>query len=211
MIAAAAAPPPRIVASDVTGVARWRPWIAQASSRFAVPQAWITAVMRVESGGRLTLGGRPITSRAGALGLMQLMPSTWQALRHRYGLGADPYAPRDNILAGTAYLRWLYIRYGYPNLFAAYNAGPGRLEAHLASRTPLPSETRAYLGALGQPVLGQPVLGQPGLESPGENVPAAVAISSGLFFPLRSPGAPAAHQGPSALFVPLTTSSPPQD
>ena len=46
------------------------------------------------------------------MGLMQIMPKTWAELRARYGLGADPFDPRDNILAGAAYIRELHDRYG---------------------------------------------------------------------------------------------------
>lgn len=126
-------------------VDRWRAEIAEASARFAVPVAWIERVMRAESGGHTMLGGRPITSRAGAMGLMQLMPPTWAAMRAAHGLGGNPHDPHDNILAGTAYLRAMYDRFGYPELFAAYNAGPGRYAVHLASGRALPAETRAYL------------------------------------------------------------------
>jgi soluble lytic murein transglycosylase-like protein len=124
---------------------RWRVEIAEASARFGVPVAWIERVMRAESGGQTMLGGRPITSHAGAMGLMQLMPATWTAMRAAHGLGGNPHDPRDNILAGTAYLRAMHDRFGYPGLFAAYNAGPGRYAAHLASGRALPTETRAYL------------------------------------------------------------------
>ena len=54
---------------------------------------------------------------AGAIGLMQVMPDTWAGLRVRYRLGGDPYDPRDNILAGTAY--WLHAtanRNGQPEV-----------------------------------------------------------------------------------------------
>ena len=51
------------------------------------------------------LGGRPIVSRAGAIGLMQLMPGTWRDMQKMLGLGDDPNDPHDNILAGAAYLR----------------------------------------------------------------------------------------------------------
>ena len=57
------------------------------------------------------------------MGLMQILPETWTELRVRYGFGADPYDPRDNILAGTAYLRQLIDRYGWPDAAAAYHAG----------------------------------------------------------------------------------------
>ena len=124
---------------------RWQPLISEASKRFAMPENWIRAVIRVESGGRTILFGRPITSGAGAMGLMQLMGDTYNEMRARNDLGADPYNARDNIMAGTAYLRELYMKYGYPRLFAAYNAGPGRLEDHLHKGHALPAETRAYV------------------------------------------------------------------
>ena len=115
-------------------------FIAEASQRFGIPEHWIRAVLRVESAGDV----RAISS-AGAMGLMQVMPDTWAGLRRRHGLGRDPYDPRDNILAGTAYLREMRNRYGnVAAMLAAYNAGPGRYEASLSGR-PLPSETRAYL------------------------------------------------------------------
>ncbi len=81
------------------------------------------------------------------MGLMQIMPGTWAELRERYNLGNDPYDPRDNILAGTAYLRELLDRYGSPGVFAAYNAGPARYEEHLAGGS-LPDETQAYVAKL---------------------------------------------------------------
>ena len=126
---------------------RWNPFIAKASNRFDVPESWIRAVMQIESGGRTTLGGNePITSSAGAMGLMQVMPSTYEDMRLQHRLGSDPYNPRDNILAGAAYLRWLRERYPYPTLFAAYNDGPGNLEERLMRGGLLPAETRAYVG-----------------------------------------------------------------
>lgn len=116
--------------------------IAEAARRFGLPSAWIAAVMQVESAGR----PRAVSS-AGAMGLMQIMPDTWAGLRRRHGLGDDPFDPRDNILGGTAYLREMYDRFGAPGFLAAYNAGPGRYEQHLAGR-PLPAETRAYVAML---------------------------------------------------------------
>jgi hypothetical protein len=77
---------------------------------------------------------------------MQLMPSTYDDMRREQGLGRDPFVPRDNILAGAAYLSWLRERYGYPRMFAAYNDGPGHLDERLARAQLLPLETRTYLG-----------------------------------------------------------------
>jgi soluble lytic murein transglycosylase-like protein len=129
-------------------IEQWRPMVREAASLFSLPEAWVSAVIKQESGGHITLNGRPITSRAGAMGLMQLMPNTYDDLRRRYGLGPDAFAARDNILAGTAYLRQMYARYGYPGMFAAYNAGPGRFDAYLAGHKPLTDETLAYLSAI---------------------------------------------------------------
>jgi soluble lytic murein transglycosylase-like protein len=124
---------------------RWDALISEASQRFHVPKPWIRAVMRQESGGRTMLGkDRPIVSPVGAIGLMQVMPATYGELAQQHKLGADPFDARNNILAGTAYLRWLHKRYGYPKMFAAYNAGPGRVER--GGR--LPAETRAYVGGI---------------------------------------------------------------
>lgn len=117
-------------------------YIAEASQRFGIPTAWIRAVMRTESAGN----PRAVSS-AGAMGLMQIMPRTWDELRADLTLGDDPFVPRNNILAGTAYLRQMYDRYGSPGFLAAYNAGPGRYDEHLAGR-PLPVETQVYVTAL---------------------------------------------------------------
>ena len=152
----AAADPPR-----TDPVSRWQAEIAEASARFGMPVAWIERVMRAESGGQTMLDGRPITSHAGAMGLMQLMPATWAAMRAAHHLGRNPHDPHDNILAGTAYLRAMYERFGYPGLFAAYNAGPGRYAAHLATGQTLPTETRAYLAQVsGTPSVSLPSLPQ---------------------------------------------------
>jgi soluble lytic murein transglycosylase-like protein len=122
--------------------------VSQAASLFGLPDAWVEAVIARESAGQTSLNGRPITSKAGAMGLMQLMPETYEDLRRQYGLGSDAYAPTDNIFAGTAYLRQMYERYGYPGLFAAYNAGPGRFDAYLSGHKPLPDETISYLASI---------------------------------------------------------------
>jgi SLT domain-containing protein len=117
--------------------------------------------MRVESANDVRA-----VSPKGAMGLMQIMPDTWAGLRARYSLGNDPFNPRDNILAGAAYLREMHDRYGSPGFLAAYNAGPGRYEEYLAGR-PLPAETRAYVAAL------LPIFGGGELTAPATVVAAA--------------------------------------
>src|SRR5689334_1260673 len=124
---------------------RWEPFIKEASARYSIPEKWIRTIIRIESGGRTMLLGRPITSGAGAMGVMQLMRDTYSEMSANNGLGSNPYDVHDNILAGTAYLRELYNRYGYPRLFAAYNAGPAIVEAHMHGKAKLPAETRNYI------------------------------------------------------------------
>jgi len=189
-------------------VDRWAGHISEASARFGIPEAWIRQVIRAESGGRTTLGGRSIVSHAGAQGLMQVMPGTWRGLRVEHGLGPDPHDPRDNILAGTAYLRAMYDRFGYPGLFAAYNAGPARYAEHLRRGRRLPSETVAYVARVaGRATASHPPAEPPGLasapaeraslfavrmERPPQSVPAEPpaehSAAPSLFFALR--GAP---------------------
>jgi soluble lytic murein transglycosylase-like protein len=163
---------------------RWAGPIAEASARFGIPAQWIRRVMRAESGGRTHLDGRPIVSRAGAMGLMQLMPGTWREMRSALGLGHDPHQPRDNILAGTAYLRAMYDRFGYPGLFAAYNAGPARYAAHLATGRRLPRETVAYVAS----VAG----GHAGVDAPARRPTGGGKDAPGLF--VRLPGVAGAVQ-----------------
>lgn len=127
---------------------RWRGLAAEAADRFGLPVEWVMRVIEAESAGRTELGGRPITSHAGAMGLMQIMPATWASLRAQYGLGSDPHDPEDNIVAGTAYLRAMYDRFGYPGLFGAYNAGPGRYGEYLSEGRALPRETRNYMAKI---------------------------------------------------------------
>lgn len=181
-------------------------FIAEAAQRFGVREAWIRAVMRVESAGNV----RAISS-AGAMGLMQVMPATWAELRVRHRLGGNPYDPRDNILAGAAYLREMHDRYGSPGFLAAYNAGPGRYEDYLAGR-PLPAETRAYVATLA-PIVGGGELAGPVVVATADpfawtRAPLFVVQSagSGPAAPVQSEGAPgdvtaaapSRDQGPAA-------------
>ena len=132
----------------------WGPYIHEASNRFDVPDTWIRAVMHQESGGNEYQNGQLITSGAGAMGLMQVMPATYDELQARYDLGDDPYDPHNNILAGTAYLREMYDIYGAPGFLAAYNAGPARLDDYLSNNRPLPDETRHYVAMIGPAIDG---------------------------------------------------------
>jgi hypothetical protein len=82
-------------------------------------------------------------SKAGAIGVMQLMPRTAKEL------GVDPLNPEENIRGGVMYLKQMYDKYQDPTLaFAAYNAGPGRVDRALKSGqgiASLPRETQNYV------------------------------------------------------------------
>lgn len=117
--------------------------VDESSARFGLPAHWIRLVLDHESGGEVRA-----VSPKGAMGLMQLMPSTWRDMSVELALGDDPFEPRSNVLAGAAYLRRMYDRYGSPGFLAAYNAGPGRYDRYLAGSASLPSETRNYVARL---------------------------------------------------------------
>ena len=132
----------------------WGPYINLAASRFDVPAQWIRQVMRQESGGHEYIDGQLTVSAAGAMGLMQLEPETYQEMAARYGLGTDPFNPYDNIMAGTAYVHEMYVVYGSPGFLAAYNAGPGRLDSYMNYHTPLPHETTNYVALIAPHIEG---------------------------------------------------------
>ncbi len=179
---------------------RFAAFVAEAAQRFGIPATWIRAVMRAESFGEV----RAISPK-GAMGLMQIMPETWARLRVRYGLGADPYEPHDNILAGAAYLRELYDRYGSPGFLAAYNAGPTRYEDHLTTGRPLPAETRAYVADVG------PLIGVGTLEAAMLVAATARAWTEAPLFPMQpdnnaQPSRPSSN-GPIGQPSPVTTTA----
>ncbi len=171
--------------------------ITEASQRFGIPEHWIRAVMRAESA-----GNAHAISSAGAMGLMQVMPDTWAGLRIRHRLGRDPYDPRDNILAGAAYLREMFDRYGnVAAMLAAYNAGPGRYDEYLATGRRLPAETRAYVAALA-PILG----GQAPSDVPSRQQPPPPDWRAAPLFVMRPGDGGAAEDAPSdsssdAIFI----------
>ena len=183
--------------------------VSEASQQFGIPEHWIYAVIRAESAGRVRA-----VSRAGAMGLMQLMPGTWSRQRARFSLGQDPFDPRDNVLAGTSYLREMYDRYGAQGFLAAYNAGPGRYEDWLAGRRSLPLETHRYVARIAPLLQSEGMFAAAPLQA--GNVPAGalqppgaarkeldeVAIPGPAANPFARPEQPA-HD----LFAPVSTAS----
>jgi len=132
----------------------WGPYISIAASRFDVPERWIREVMQAESGGQEYMNGQLTVSPAGAMGLMQLEPETYQEMAARYGLDNDPFNPYDNIMAGTAYIHEMYEVYGSPGFLAAYDAGPGRLDSYMSGNRPLPNETTNYIAMIAPEIQG---------------------------------------------------------
>ncbi len=179
------ASPSRRPRFDADSVASWEALIAEASQRFGVPASWVRGVMQVESSGRTTLNGRPITSPGGAMGLMQVMPGTFAEMARRYGLGSDPYDPRANILAGTAFLREMYDRFGVDHFLAAYNAGPGRVEDHLRTGRPLSDETRRYVQALAPRLVGGERSDDPATAMEVRDLTSLQALRDAALFPYR--------------------------
>lgn len=151
--------------------------IAEAAARFGVPIDLVVEVIRAESGGQV----RAVSS-AGAIGLMQVMPATYAELRARHGLGADPFEVRDNVLAGTAYLREMLDRFGLPGAIAAYHAGPGRYADHLATGRRLPPETLAHVHRIASRLAGH----EPYVLSHPDLPPSRPWTDAGLFVVLAA-------------------------
>ena len=203
---AAQAPPP--------AVHPYAAYVSEAAQRFGIPEAWIWAVMHVES-----RGNPRAVSPVGAMGLMQIMPATWTMLSARFGLGSEPFAPRANIHAGAAYLRLMGDRYGdISAMLAAYNAGPGRVDDWRAHGRQLPAETVAYVAQIA-PAIGGPGVTAP-VTAPAEGAFAAAPSwrDAGLFM-ARSDAARASANGdpadtgeravPQGPAAPAPTLSPP--
>ncbi len=111
--------------------------IRQAAARHGVSEDLVREVMRAES----EFNPRCV-SRAGAMGLMQLMPENCR----EYGV-SDPFDPAQNVDAGVRHLKHMIDQFGRLDLaLAAYNAGPGAVRRY--GGIPPYSETRAYVAKI---------------------------------------------------------------
>jgi hypothetical protein len=136
------------------------------------------------------MNGQLTVSPAGAMGLMQLEPETYQEMAARYSLGPDPFNPYNNIMAGTAYIHEMYVVYGSPGFLAAYNAGPGRLDSYMNGHRSLPHETTNYVAMIAPAIRGY----YPNRRSQADQLALNTLPASeapGLLPPGVSPGSPA--------------------
>ena len=183
------------------GMAPWQSAIRDAAHRSGIPFAWIEAVIEAESAGCAVTNGKPTTSPAGAMGLMQLMPATWVEYRSRLRLGDDPFDARDNITAGAVYLRDLYDRFGAEGFLAAYQAGPERYEESIRNGRPLPRETLDYIVRV-QRDIDRIESRSPRLASLAEPGASSLFVTLTVSHSVR--GHPLEHAVDTRLFVPLS-------
>ena len=128
-------PPSSGAAKNTARYSRYNGLIDEAARLYQLPDSFIRAVMRVESDFNPT-----VVSRAGAMGLMQLMPKTARSM----GV-SDPFDVRQNILGGARYLRILANRFKGDLVLtvAAYNAGEAAVEKYKG--IPPYAETQRYV------------------------------------------------------------------
>lgn len=127
--------PPNRNPKDPNRYSRYNGLINEAARLYQLPNSFIRAVMRVESNFNPT-----VVSRAGAMGLMQLMPKTARSM----GV-SDPFDERQNVLGGARYLRILANRFKGDLILtvAAYNAGESAVEKY--GGIPPYQETQRYV------------------------------------------------------------------
>jgi hypothetical protein len=110
-------------------------YVKQAAAKYEIEPDLIHAVIKTESN-----GNHRAVSKKGAMGLMQLMPST------AYDMNVvNPFNPEENIEGGTKYLKQLLEKFNgdLTLALAAYNAGPKTVEKY--GNVPPISETRQYV------------------------------------------------------------------
>lgn len=106
---------------------KYSEYVERYSEAYGVPESVIYATILTES--KFVSNA---VSRVGAVGLMQMMPSTFSWLAEKQGESIDPgmlYDPETNIRYGTYYLAYLYSEFGlWETVYAAYNSGPNQVK-----------------------------------------------------------------------------------
>ena len=111
-------------------ISPWEPYIQQYSGEYGVDSDLVRAIIYAES------KGDPYSiSHNGALGLMQIMPSTADFV----GI-SNMLEPEENIKAGVKYIAWLVKHFDEQHVLWAWNAGPARIRKHQ-----MPSETKKFI------------------------------------------------------------------
>lgn len=114
--------------------------IERAASEFSLPPPLVRAVTKTESGFDASA-----VSKAGAQGLMQIMPDTFAEIQENLDV-TDPFDPKDNVRAGCFYLRRLIDEFNNVDLaLMAYNAGAAHVKSNLNHLDDVYPETRAYV------------------------------------------------------------------
>lgn len=129
----------------ITGDHKYSDMIRSEAKKAGLDPEYALKIAMIESGG--IKNPEAVRSKAGAIGIMQLMPATAK------GLGVEnPEDPAQNIRGGVSMLKRLVDKYGdYELAGAAYNAGEGRVDRALRSGkglAGLPSETQGYMSKI---------------------------------------------------------------
>lgn len=126
--------------------AHWQdvnPFFISAAEEMGIPYSLLVAIAHVE-----TRFNPSLTSKAGAQGMMQTMPSTGARMARELGISYRPFDPESSIRMGALYIRKMLRRFPDDVDFAiaAYNAGPGRIVEY--GGIPPFAQTRAYVPAV---------------------------------------------------------------
>jgi soluble lytic murein transglycosylase-like protein len=127
---------------QIARIARVQSLVRAAARAHDVPADLVNGIIWVES--QFQVQAR---SRAGAHGLMQLMPSTGREVARMLGRSYHPFDPEFNIHAGTYYFAHLLRRFEWNLRFAlaAYNCGPGVVDTWVRYQEPMPAHSRHYV------------------------------------------------------------------
>ena len=130
-----------VTPAEAERIAQYAPLVRDRAEARGLDPALVAGLVWVES--RFDPRAR---SRAGAAGLMQLMPATARELARQLGRPARPMQPEFNVDAGTHYLARMFERFDGDTALAlaAYHAGPGNARRYQKARR-IPGSIQAYI------------------------------------------------------------------